>query len=506
MIAAEEIAMTLKIRAGCILLLLAAAAMALPAGAITVEEATRALERGRRVYDFAGVLTAADQRRLQERLAAMEQAGLAEGAVVIADRLEGTTVEGFTLALAERWKIGRQDVDNGFVLAVSIQERKWRLEVGRDLQGTLSDAATSRLMRENLVPAFRAGRYGDGLLAAVNAIQQQLEAAGGVEALPARPPAPDPAAPWAWLAGLLGLATGGVALLSWPRGATRDRWKLPQVALGAGALAAAMIGAGQAREASATILLLGVLPGAWAAARLLEGAWLPLPLGGAAERGRALAGAWILAVTALAVILFFSARSGWTLLFLVVAVPFGFAGAAYFQRAPRKCPECGGALRWLPEAEEARFLQPDENAEQQLGGVDYDVWRCEQCNRSAIFGHARAGAPVTPCPRCGRRTLVRRVVLDEQPTAWRDGQATEISECRNPRCDYREERRVALERGRYVDDGMGGILILPPMIGGWGGGSQGDSGGGGPDWSSGPDVGDFGGGGGFDGGGASGEW
>ena len=56
MIAAEEIAMTLKIRAGCILLLLAAAAMALPAGAVTVDEATRALERGRRVYDLPGCL------------------------------------------------------------------------------------------------------------------------------------------------------------------------------------------------------------------------------------------------------------------------------------------------------------------------------------------------------------------------------------------------------------------------------------------------------------------
>ena len=72
--------MTLKIPAGCILLLLAAAAMALPAGAVTLDEATRALERGRRVYDFAGVLSAADQRQLQERLAAMEQKGLAEGA------------------------------------------------------------------------------------------------------------------------------------------------------------------------------------------------------------------------------------------------------------------------------------------------------------------------------------------------------------------------------------------------------------------------------------------
>src|SRR5687768_3520987 len=116
-------------------LLLVSGVLPRPAHAVTLDEAASALQRNRRVYDFARVLSTGEVSRLQQRLAEMEQAGLAEGAVILLDRLEGGTVEEYALALGERWKVGRKDVDNGFVLLVSIGDRKWWLEVGKDLQG-----------------------------------------------------------------------------------------------------------------------------------------------------------------------------------------------------------------------------------------------------------------------------------------------------------------------------------------------------------------------------------
>jgi uncharacterized protein len=199
--------------------------------------------------------------------------------------------------------------------------------------------------------------------------------------------------------------------------------------------------------------------------------------------------------------------------FVILAVPFGLAIPGYFARVPRKCPECTGALRWLPEAEEPQFLRDDENLEQQIGSVDYDIWRCQKCERSAVFSHTRPFAPYQQCPRCHRRTLSTRTVIDDEPTAWQDGLASDVTECRNPRCNYRDvirQRRV--ERGGYRDDGFGGIIIIPPIIGGWGGGGHGGHGGswgdaaGGGDSGGGFDVGGFGGGGDFDGGGGGGDW
>ena len=333
--------------------------------------------------------------------------------MVIADRLEGTTVEEFTLALAERWKIGRKDVDNGFVLAVSIQDRKWRLEVGRDLQGTLSDAATSRLMRENLVPAFRAGRYGDGLLAVVTPSSTDWRRPEGRSAAGATPgPRPSRAV------GLAGRPAGpGDRRRRAPFVAARRNprpWKLPQVALGAAALAASVMGA--AARSVRPRSCCGSAPRGLGRSAAVGGAWLPLPLGGAAERGRALSGAWILAVTALAVILFFTARSGWTLLSLVVTVPFGFAGRPTPARrrasVPSAAARSAGCRRRKKRASCSRTSTPSSSwaaSTTTSGGAN----SATAAPSSATRERGAGGRPVPlwpPAPRppgCARRTANR---------------------------------------------------------------------------------------------------
>lgn len=493
-----------------LVLLLVSTIFAAPASAVTLDEAARGLRKGDRVYDYARVLSRADQQRLQDQLEAMEQKGLAQGAIVIADRLENTTIDEFAVDLFERWKIGKQGVDNGFLLALSIQDRKWRVETGYGLEGLLPDAVASRLMQEQLVPAFRQGRYGDGLSAAVSAIDQRLERAGGVEALPSAPSRPQ--VPPILVLGtlLLGGATVATAFGAWPRGSVpgRDASRLLSMGLGYGTLACAVIGALQAPGSSVGLLVVGLVPAAWATFRLLEGSWTPLGLTDASRLAKSAPTAYWAALVAAVIALFLAQAGGMIAGFLLLAVPLGFALRGYFARVPRKCPDCAGALRWLPEAEEPPFLREDENLEQHLGSVDYDIWRCQKCQRSAVFSHKKLFAPYQECPRCHRRTLTTRTVLDAEPTMWQDGWASDVTECQNPRCGYRDStRQRRIERGGYRDDGFGGIIIVPPIVGGWGGhgggwNSGGDSGG----WGGGGfDVGDFGGGG-SGGGGASGDW
>ena len=483
----------------------------LPAGAVTVDEAARALERGRRVYDLAGVLSESDERRLDDRVSAAENAGVAEWAIFVIDRLEGATIEQFALELGERFKVGRRDVENGIVLVASIQDRKLRVEVGRDLQGTLPDSAATRLARTAVVGPFRARRYADGLEAAVGALLTPLESAGGVDGLPPARPAPASFPLLGWVSFLLGALTVGAAFAAWPRGSSvgADRWRLPAMVLGIASLGCAILAGAQPSGVAWGIILVALPPAAFALWRLTETARLPVPLDAVGLRSaRATTTFLVLLATGLVVGVGLAGLSGWIIPYLALAVPLGFALRGYHRRAPRACPQCSGALRWLPENEEPQFLRDDEDLEQRLGSVDYDVWRCQKCERSAIVARAQVFARYTECPKCHRRTLSRRSEMDEHATAWADGSASEITECHNPRCGYHDTKHTRLER-RGVGDLGGGIIIIPPIWGGgWGSGGGGQSGGG---WSAGDpgggvDAGDFGGGGGFDGGGGTVDW
>ena len=64
-----------------------------------------------------------------------------------------------------RWKLGQKGKDNGVLVTLALQERKYRIEVGYGLEGVLPDSLVGSLGRELLVPAFRAGDYGGGLAA-----------------------------------------------------------------------------------------------------------------------------------------------------------------------------------------------------------------------------------------------------------------------------------------------------------------------------------------------------
>ena len=493
-------------------LILLGLAGTLPAAAVTLEQAVGALERRRRVYDFPKVLSTAEVRALNDQLATLENSGLAEPVVVLLDRAEGATVQEFALRLGERWGVGGARADNGLVFVADIHSRKTWLEVGRDLQSILTDTDTVRIQRETLVPEFRAGRYAAGLQALFRSIEQDLERGGGVEALARRPEPIRPSTAMAWLTFLLGLGTLALAFRAWPRGtADVDRMRLPTIGLGFASVGSGLFAAVQAPGHAAAMLLLSLPAAAFAGLRLFEDSWVPAPLEKDLDHRPVLLFGGLLAAGLLVWLV--TGISGWILGYALLAVPFFFVARSYFHRVPRRCPECGGHLHWVREQDEIEFLKPAENVEQRLGSVNYDVWRCDKCRRSAVFNRGAGPAPLEACPKCHRHTLTRHADMHRRETEI-------ITECHNPDCRYRDVHHRPRDEGRWGgwdnDGGFGGggIVFIPPIFGGgWGGGggSHGDSGGwsGGGDaggWSGGVDAGDFGGFGGFDGGGGGVDW
>lgn len=63
----------------------------------------------------------------------------AQETIVIIDSLEGQDIESFANGLFREWGIGQSDKDNGFLILIALNDNRWRVEVGRGLEGAVPD-------------------------------------------------------------------------------------------------------------------------------------------------------------------------------------------------------------------------------------------------------------------------------------------------------------------------------------------------------------------------------
>ncbi len=131
---------------------------------------------GMHVHDEANVLTHTTIEQLEFQLKAYEDSTSNQIAILIIPSLDGDVLEEYSLRVAEKWKLGQKDKDNGVLLLVAISDRKMRIEVGQGLEGVLTDALSNRIIRNEMAPDFRRGDYELGVLAGVNGI---IKAIGG---------------------------------------------------------------------------------------------------------------------------------------------------------------------------------------------------------------------------------------------------------------------------------------------------------------------------------------
>ena len=97
----------------------------------------------------------------------LERQTTAQVLVLTVRSLEGEAIEAFSLDVAHnRWKLGQKGKDNGVLITLAMEDRRYRIEVGYGLEAVLPDSLVGSIGRELLVPAFRAGDYGGGLAAA----------------------------------------------------------------------------------------------------------------------------------------------------------------------------------------------------------------------------------------------------------------------------------------------------------------------------------------------------
>ena len=127
------------------------------------------------VTDAGGLLDPAQKDALNRKLADFEQTSGAHFIIYTFRSLEGESIEDFTIRCVERWKVGQKKYDNGLVLFVFVEERKVRIEVGYGLEGTITDAFASRVIRDVIAPHFQRGDWAGGLNAAADAIIAKIK-------------------------------------------------------------------------------------------------------------------------------------------------------------------------------------------------------------------------------------------------------------------------------------------------------------------------------------------
>lgn len=122
------------------------------------------------IVDEASILNPKEERALDQYLQSLYQQTGIQIAIFTTASLEGEQLEQYSLAVAEKWALGKKDTDKGLLVLIAKKERKIRIEVGQGLEGAIPDAKANNIIQTILKPAFRKAAFGAGLQNAVNAM------------------------------------------------------------------------------------------------------------------------------------------------------------------------------------------------------------------------------------------------------------------------------------------------------------------------------------------------
>lgn len=126
------------------------------------------------VVDEAGVVPDDVQRTVDAQLEAYEQRSGRQVAVAVVETTGDASLEDYTIDLAREWGVGTEGEDDGVLLLLAYDDRQMRIEVGRGVEGELTDLEAGRIIREQLRPRLQAGDVGGAVVAGTQAIRVAL--------------------------------------------------------------------------------------------------------------------------------------------------------------------------------------------------------------------------------------------------------------------------------------------------------------------------------------------
>lgn len=132
------------------------------------------------VVDITGTLDVAQKQQLEQQALALQQRKGSQLQVLIVPTTQPEDIFDYSQRVFDQWKLGRKGVDDGVLLVVAMQDRRMRIHPGYGLEGVIPDATANRIIQEYLVPKFRAGDFGGGIIDATGVLARLIDG----EALP----------------------------------------------------------------------------------------------------------------------------------------------------------------------------------------------------------------------------------------------------------------------------------------------------------------------------------
>ena len=126
------------------------------------------------VNDFANCLSPDEKAKLTALLGELERKTTAQLAILTVATSQPMPIETYAIEIFNRWGIGQKGKENGALIVLALKDRKVWIETGLGLEGALPDAFCSQVYRDILVPSFRRGEFGKGLLAAAAALAEKI--------------------------------------------------------------------------------------------------------------------------------------------------------------------------------------------------------------------------------------------------------------------------------------------------------------------------------------------
>ncbi len=128
-----------------------------------------------RVVDNADLLTPEAEAALTAKLEALETQSQRQLVVATVPDLQGYDIADYGYQLGRAWGLGDKERNDGALLLVAPNDRKVRIEVGYGLEGYLTDALSSVIIQNQILPRFRDGDFPGGIVAGTDAIIAQLQ-------------------------------------------------------------------------------------------------------------------------------------------------------------------------------------------------------------------------------------------------------------------------------------------------------------------------------------------
>ena len=315
-----------------------------------------------------GILSSSAEQRLNQILTNLEAKNSVQVAVVVINSIGDYDEYTFVHELFNLWRIGKEGKDNGVLILFVSDIRAVKIETGYGVEGLLPDAACEGILNDVMFPYFKSGKYDEGFVAGVEAIQERLTTDAAMEELLLNTNSTQSNLVNGLVVYLV-IAFVFLVILSW--------WSYFVVRSLKGE----------------NNLQYGQLAGIASVATILAFIF-PLPV--------ALFAWWIR------------------------------HKRKKVRRQPIPCHACGKSMHLLTEKEEDAYLQSAEIAEEVVKSVDYDVWLCDACKATRVLPYASAFTTYKKCPNCGAKTYkLERDEVAVQATTLHAGQGEKVYECQH---------------------------------------------------------------------------